>query len=455
MPNRAEILKQHYQHSVGLPFSKVLSDVHISEVLEEHQVSYRQVLYTPMVVLWAWISQVIDADKSLSHAVKRVTTWMALAGEVVPSADTGGYSKARKRLPWEIIPSLLQRTANALHEQVPPEQYWCGRRVKAFDGTSIQMSDTAANQAKYPQVSTQQPGCGFPIARLVVWFCLTSGAVLEAAIAPFGTSEWQLSRQLYACLAPEDVVVADSAYGTYADLAFVKAAGADGVFRKHHARRCDFRRGKKLGIGDHRVRWQRPAHCPASMSLDVFETLPLELEVREVHLLIRQPGFRSYEIILVTTLGDANRYPKAKLADIYQLRWQATEVNLKHLKTTLGLEMSTAKTPAMVNKDVWMHLLAYNLLRTLMWQASGRSSAPALRLSLQGSRQQLNHARPALVGSTPQHRAQSYQRLLDLVAQLIVPFRPNRHEPRVIKRRPKPFPRMQKPRSVLKAKLAG
>lgn len=455
MPNRAEILKHQYQTSVGLPFAEVLSEAHIAEVLDEHQVSYRQVLYTPIVVLWAWISQVIDTDKSLSNAVKRVTTWMALAGEVVPSADTGGYSKARKRLPWELLPSLLQRTASALHAQVPAEQDWCGRRVKAFDGTSIQMSDTTINPAEYPQVSTQQPGCGFPIARLVVWFCLTSGAVLEAAIAPFDISEWQLSRQLYACLAPEDVVVADSAYGTYADLAFVKAAGADGIFRKHHARKCDFRRGKKLGIGDHRLQWSRPSQCPASMSLEVFETLPLVLEVREVHLLIRQSGFRPHEIILVTTLGDPKRYPKAKLADLYQLRWQATEVNLKHLKTTLGLEMSTAKSPEMVKKDVWMHLLAYNLLRTLMWQASDHSTARALRLSLQGSRQQLNHARPAFVGITTQQRTRQYQVLLALIAPLIVPLRPNRHEPRVLKRRPKPFPRMQKLRAVLKAELAG
>lgn len=452
MPNRAEILKQQYQNSLGLPFAQVLSEPYIAQVLEEHQIAYRQVLYTPIVVVWAWISQVIDSDSSLSNAVKRVTTWMAMAGEGVPSSDTGGYSKARKRLPWVILPPLLKQSATALHDQVPPEQYWCGRRVKAFDGTGVQMSDTTANQAKYPQVSTQKPGCGFPIARLVVWFCLTSGAVLEAAIAPFGTSEWQLARQLYAYLSPEDVVVADSAYGTYADLALVQAAGADGVFRKHHARRCDFRRGQKLGIGDHRVLWQRPARCPASMSAEAFAALPLSLEVREVHLRMTQPGFRPTEIIVVTTLSDPNRYPKAKLIALYHQRWQAAEVNLKHLKTTLGIEMIAAKTPQMVKKDLWMHLLAYNLLRTLMWQASEHSTAAALRLSLQGTRQQLNHARPLLFGATSQQRFHHYRVLLRLIAQLIVPVRPNRHEPRVLKRRPKPFPRMQQPRSILKAK---
>ena len=455
MPNRAEILKQKYQDSLGLPFAQVLSDHEIQQVLDDQNVRYRQVLYTPIVVLWAWISQVVDQDKSLSHAVKRITTWLATSGATMPSSDTGGYSKARKRLPFAVLPPLLAHTANALQGSLSPEQLWCGRRVKAFDGTGIQMSDTAANQAAYPQLSSQKPGCGFPIAKVVVWFCVTTGAVLDAAMASFNTSEGQLSRQLYARLTPDDVVVADSAYGTYADLALVKAAGADGVFRKHHARHCDFRRGKKLGIGDHRVVWHRPPKCPQSMSQETFEALPITLEVREVHLRIQQPGFRPTEIIVVTTLHDPKRYPKAQLADLYQRRWQAAEVNLRHLKTTLNMEMIAAKTPAMVRKDLWVHRLAYNLLRSLMWQAARHLTVGAERLSLQGTRQQFNHFRPEFVNAEALERQQRYHTLLAIVGTLIVPFRPHRCEPRVVKRRPKPFPRMQQPRSVLKAKLVA
>ncbi|MBE7385105.1 MAG: IS4 family transposase [Leptolyngbya sp. SIO1E4] len=455
MPNRAEILKQKYQDSLGLPLAEVLSEGEIAQVLAAQTMSYRRVLYTPIVVVWAWLSQVIDADKSLSQAVKRVSTWLAVAGETLPSEDTGGYSKARKRLPFEGLPPLLARTAAALQAQLKPEHLWCGRRVKAFDGTGIQMSDTVANQQAYPQLSSQKAGCGFPIARVVVWFCVTTGAVLAAAMAPFTTSEWQLARQLYAQLSGDDVVVADSAYGTYADLAWVQAAGADGVFRKHHARHCDFRRGKKLGIGDHLVVWQRPSQCPRSMTPEVFATLPMSLAVREVHLSIQQPGFRPTQIILVTTLLDPKRYPKAKLAELYQLRWQATEVNLRHLKTTLDMEMIAVKTPAMVRKDLWMHLLAYNLLRTLMWQASQQATGVASRLSLQGTRQQFNHFRPELTQAHGDKRHPLYQTLLLLVSTLVVPLRPHRCEPRVVKRRPKPFPRMQQPRSVLKAKLVA
>ena len=454
MSNRAEILKQRYHQSVGLPLAQVLSEREIAQVLKEEGVSYRQVLYTPMVVLWAWISQVLDEDKSLSNAVKRVTAWLVAAGEERPSSDTGGYSKARKRLPLSVLPRLLQRSAEALEAEVPPEQLWCGRRVKAFDGTSLLMSDTAANQKRYPQ-HRQKEGCGFPIAKVVVWFCVVTGAVLEAAMAPFNTSEWQLSRQLYASLSPEDVVVADRAYGTYADLALVQMMGADGVFRKHQSRQCDFRRGQKLGIGDHLVTWQRPQKCPKSMTREEFEAIPIQLAVREVHLLVRRPGFRSIELILVTTLRDPKVYTKAKLADLYGLRWQATEVNFKHLKTTLKMEMIAAKTPDIVQKEVWVHLLAYNLLRTLMWQASQQTPVSPLRLSLQSTRQQLNHFRPLLASAQKTDKSRLYNSLLTILSELLVPLRPNRVEPRVLKRRPKAFPRMQQPRSVLKAKLAA
>ena len=156
--------------------------------------------------------------------------WLAAAGEAIPSADTGAYSKARKRFPRSVLQLLLKRTAQALQTQVKPEQRWCGRRVKAYDGTTVTMSDTPANQKCYPQHSNQKPGCGFPLAKLVVWFCVTTGAVLEVSIAAFTTSVWELARQLYALLQPDDVVVADSAYGTYVDLALIRSANADAVF---------------------------------------------------------------------------------------------------------------------------------------------------------------------------------------------------------------------------------
>lgn len=177
MPNRAEILKQKFQNSLALPFEQVLPEAVIQKVLEEQGIRYRQTLYTPIVVVWAWISQALDADKSLSNAVNRVLAWLAAAKQTVPSADTGAYSKARKRLPLVVLQLLLKHTAQALQAEVKLEQSWCGRRVKAYDGTSVLMSDTPANQDAYPQHSNQKAGCSFPLAKLVVWFSVTTGAV--------------------------------------------------------------------------------------------------------------------------------------------------------------------------------------------------------------------------------------------------------------------------------------
>lgn len=212
---------------------------------------------------------------------------------------------------------------------------------------------------------------------------------------------------------------------------------------------------KKLGIGDHIVHWQRPQQCPKAMIQADFERLPEAIPVREVHLLIRQPGFPPTEIMLVTTLLDPKGYPKTRLAELYQIRWLATVVNFKHLKTTLKMEMILAKTPEMVRKEVWMHLLAYNLLRTLMWQAAQPTAISPLRISLQATRQLFNHFRPQLAQTTVQDRPRLYASVLNLLTEPLVPLRPNRHEPRVTKRRPKSFPRMQQPRPVLKAKLAA
>jgi hypothetical protein len=276
------------------------------------------------------------------------------------------------------------------------------------------MLDTPANQARYPQHGNQKVGCGFPIAKLVV---------------------------------------ADSAYGTYTDLALVQAQQADAVFRKHHARHCDFRRGQKLGSDDHLVQWQRPTQCPKAMGQTEFEALPEHLNVREVRLTIATPGFRPQVMILVTSLLDPKRYPKAQLAALYHLRWQATEVNFRHLKTTLQMEMIAAKTPDMVQKDIYMHLLAYNLLRTLMWQAAQTHQQSPLQISLQATRQSFNHAQPNLAQATQTVQQALYRTLKAIIATLLIPHRPHRAEPRVVKRRPKPFPRMQHPRPLLKARL--
>jgi Transposase DDE domain/Insertion element 4 transposase N-terminal len=455
MLNRAEILKQQFNQSLGLPWQEALPASRIEEILAQEKVQYRNCIYSPIVTLWAMIAQVLDPDKSLSNAVKQIIAWIAAAGGAVPSPDTGAYSKARHRFSERVLRRLVPETADALELKVSTARQWCGRQVRVMDGTTVLMSDTAANQKAYPQHSNQKPGCGFPLLKLVAVFSLWTGAVVTACVSCFKTSELEMSRLLYQQLEPGDVALADQAYGTFVDLALVQKQGADGVFRRHHARHSDFRRGKKLGIGDHALRWPKPACCPPHMSKEEFAQLPEFLEVREVSILLRRRGFRDKHIIIVTTLLDAQRYSAKQLGLLYGLRWQAAEVNLRHLKTTLGMEMLSAKTPQMVRKDLWAHLLAYNLLRTVMLQTAQSSNQVLSSLSLQGTRQQFLQTIGLLAISIQAVRERLYRVLMEVVAKDLLPLRVFRSEPRVVKRRPKPFPRMTKPRDVLKASLVN
>ncbi|NEQ18597.1 MAG: IS4 family transposase [Microcoleus sp. SIO2G3] len=454
MPNRVEILKQKYTNSVGLPFRDLLPESMILQALETEKVKYRNRLFNPIVTLWAFLSQVLDTDKSLQNAVSRVIAWLATAGEAIPSTDTGAYSKARKRLPEGLLKTVLGKTAQGLEAQAESQPLWCGRHVRICDGSCVLMSDTPKNQAAYPQHPNQAAGCGFPIAKIVVMFSLATGAVMDVLVAAFKTSEVVLARQLYHNLKVGEVVLADRAFGSYVDLVLVYSQQADAVFRKHQSRKSDFRRGKKLGIGDHIVTWYQPKRRPNCMSAEEFAELPPLVQVREVHLLIQKQGFRPKEIILVTTLLDYKVYTKAKLAQLYQLRWEA-EVDLRHVKTTLGMEMLRGKTPSLVRKEIYAHLIAYNLLRTLMWQAANRAEVSTLRVSLQGTRQHFANFISNLADASAKKSKRLYRTLLQVVTHKLVPERPGRFEPRLKKLRPKAYGWMQQPRSVLKRKLAA
>ena len=455
MSQSAEILKEQFFKSLGLPWQDILPKSRLEQLLEEEGIKYRSRVCTPVVTLWGMIYQVLSADKSLRHTVKGITTWLVAAGVAAPSSGTGAYSKARSRLSEGLLQRLVPETAEALEKRVTEAQTWCGHQVKVFDGTTLLMADSAANQAAYPQHGNQAEGCGFPFARIVVFFCLITGAVVSACVATKTVSEIVMSRLLYQDLEEGDVAMADQAYGSYIDLALIQQQGADGVLRKHHARKTDFRTGRKHGIGDHQVEWQKPKRCPEHMSADEFEAIPQTLPVREVRLKLSKKGFRDQFIVIVTTLLDAQRYTAAKLSQLYGWRWQAAEVGFRHLKTTLRMEMLTAKTPAMVRKEIWTHLLAYNLLRSLMEQAAPLTGYARESLSLQGTRQLFNQSLTLFATATDAVCQSLYSYLLKDIATDLLPSRPNRHEPRVVKRRPKPFPRMKQPRAVLKAKIAA
>ncbi len=452
MTLRVQILKDKFNQSLGLPFKELLPSEVIEQALCELKIKYKQRLFDPVVTLWAFLSQVLDTDKTCHHAVSKIIAYLAGAGVEIPSSDTSAYCQARLRLPEKLLEKLFKHAAQNLEQKVTIEHLWCGRNVKVIDGSTVSMPDTVENQKAYPQPSTQKPGCGFPIAKIGVLFSLATGAAVALCIDVLNTHDLKLARQLYQFLNPLDILVGDRASCAYADIFAIKNLNCDAVFRKHQSRKTSTHKGKIIGESDKLVTWHKPQKCPTGLSNEEFAALPLTLTVREIHYYIFIPGFRTEQVSLITTLLDTKTYSSLKIVELYGFRWQV-EVNLKHLKTTLGMEVLRCKTPSMVRKELYVYLPRYNLLRSLMWSSGTTYGAPPLRLSLQGTRHHLNNFMTQLltVISTQHHRI--YLILLKLIAHKAISERPGRSEPRVRKRRPKAYPLMTKPRRKLQEQL--
>jgi hypothetical protein len=446
------ILRDKLSNSVGLPFGEVLPEATIEQALKDAGVSYRKRLFCPIVTIWTWICQVLSKDKSCKNAVSLVVSHLSSAGVKPPSTKTGAYCKARKRLKERILVFLLRLTGKHLHEQ--NQELWCGRRVFIADGSTVTMYDTQANQEEYPQPESQAEGCGFPMANIVALFCLKTGALLEAVIGALSTHELNLFRSLYQCLQPGDVALGDRLYGSYADICLLQSRGVDCVFRMHQSRKADFRRGKILGIYDHIVEWTKPKACPPGLDPLLFAQLPESTTLREVRFLVATKGFRTQEITLATTLLDAELYPKEALAELYYMRW-SIEIDLRHLKTTMRMDHLSSKTPEMARKEFYVHLLAYNLIRTLMFQSATEHDVKPLELSFQATIQHHHNFSYALAHADAVKREYLYQVLLYLVSKERLPVRPGRVEPRVKKRRPKKYKWLQQPRHKLRKQLSA
>jgi hypothetical protein len=359
--------------------------------------------------------------------------------------NTGAYCKARQRLPIEMVSTLARYTAKLLSEGGQRGWRWRDRCVKLVDGTGILMPDTEANQARYPQLSSQAVGVGSPLARLVGVICLSTGALLDAAMGPFtgkGTSELGLLRRLEAAFAPGDVMLADAFYCNFFLIAALQRAGVDVLFAQNGARITDFRRGERLGTRDHRVSWPKPKARPDWMSVEDFAALPEELSLREVKI-----GRK----ILVTTFLSPRVVSKTALGALFRQRWHV-ELDLRAIKTTLQMADLSCNTPEMNEKEVWVHFLAYNLIRLLMAQAAQRAAVHPRTLSFKHTLQLWSEWTARRLC---QHRDASIDLLFKLIGQLRVGNRPGRIEPRARKRRPKPYPWLKVPRAVARSQIAA
>lgn len=345
----------------------------------------------------------------------------------------------------------MRRTGHAVQHRATDDWSFHGRTVKIIDGSTVLMPDTPENQAAYPQLDSQAPGLGFPIARLLVVFSLAVGTVLEAEMGPYQgkqTGEQALLRRLLDRFRPGEVVLADRFHCSYWAIAALRARGVDVVLRLHQARAADFRRGCRLGREDHLVTWTRPAHVPGWMSRAEYEAMPEALTVREFRVRVRDRTERVRELVIVTTLTDRASYPARELGDLYRQRWDS-ELYLRSLKTQMHMEMSRTKGPAMVRKEVAIHLLAYNLIRGLMAEAARAESVPPRTLSFEGARHTVRSFEESHLYD-PTWIEADLPWLLELIGQKRVADRPGRYEPRAVKRRPKPYPRLSMPRRAAK-----
>jgi hypothetical protein len=447
-------IKQKLAHSLGLPFQEVLPETVIQEAILAEKITYRKRLFWPVITVWMFLSQVLDKDKSCENAVSRFIAFLSSQKAPPPSSDPSAYCQARQRLPEGLFKRLFVGVAHRLQARVSQEGLWKGRRVFLLDGSTLSMPDTPENQAAYPQHKTQAPGCGFPLARIVGLFSLATGAAWDLLIGAWKTPEIKMARQLYPQLSPQDVVVGDRIFGSYADFFMLQTQAIDGLFRMHQRRKTDFRKGERLGKNDHLATWTKPKHCPQGLPQEIYDQLPETLTIREIRYALQRKGYRTKSVTLATTLLDPKAYPKDDLTELFGQRW-SVELDLRHLKTTMGMDVLSTQTPQMVRKEIFCHLLAYNLIRSLMWDAAVRYKVSALRLSIQATiRHTLNFA-PQLAQAGRLKRRVLYGDLLDLIAKEQVPDRSGRSEPRVRKRRPKAYPVMNKPRQELRRKLAA
>jgi hypothetical protein len=319
------------------------------------------------------------------------------------------------------------------------------------------MPDTPRNQAEYPQPDTQKPGLGFPLARIAAIFSLACGAVLDVGICRYagkGQSELGLLRTLWDLFRPGDVLLADRLMCAWSEMVMLKQRGVDSVCRLTSHRAADFRRGKRLGPGDHLVKWSKPMK-PRSLDRQTYEALPEFLTVRECRVRVEQPGFRVQSLIIATTLLDAGEFTKDDLARLYRARWQA-ELDLRSLKETMQMRVLRCKTPELVRKELWTHILAYNLIRTIIAQAASKHGLEPRSISFKGAIQTLEAFQSVIAlqaSGDAECRSGLYQQVLDAIATHRVADRPDRVEPRLRKRRPKHYGFLRKPRSETKRDL--
>jgi len=455
--NGFSVIADSFLQDPGLPFASVLDAASIRRVFHEEEALFGQDdLFSTEIVLWAFLAQTLRDGKGVAcaSAVADIATYLLQTGQRPPSGDTGVYCRARAKLNLTALQRLVREVSGQLEDRVAPAWLWKGLHAKLVDGFTFTMPDTPENQAVFPQPHVQRPGVGFPLARACVVLSLATAGVCDLAVGPYEgkqTGETALLRTLLATFEPNDVVIFDRYFCSFMMLALLSRQGVHVCARLHHCRRSDFRRGRRLGPGDHLITWTRPQR-PTWMSPEQYAQIPETLTLREVQFDVTVPGRRVETLTIITTLTDPQKYSRQDIADCYGFRWNA-ELDIRQIKQTLHLDHVRCKTPEMVRRELWVTLLAYNLIRKVIATAAAVHQKQPRQLGFTRACQSLLASWMLLATGACQEVHTLYTTTLAYIAANEVANRPGRIEPRVLKRRRHRYLLMKRPRAQLQAEL--
>ncbi len=446
-------VRDKFARDNGLPFGRLLNREYVLSVLESEGHAYRSRVFCPLVVLWGWLSQCLSQDKSLNEVVSRILAHRVSTDLPACSANSASYSNARARFPGEAMVRMAREIGRRVHDAGSDEWNWRGRKVFLADGTGFTMQDTLENQLAYPQNGSCRKGLGFPIMRAVGLISLSTGAVVDLAFdkeCGKGTGESSLFRRLMDSLSRGDVLVADRYYPSYFTIAMLQKRGIDLVSVSHNARIVDFSAGHVLGQKDHIAVWRKPAR-PSWMSQQAYSGMPDTLLLREFEIDIEGRKGDTEKAIVVSTITDPT-VPQKELSDLYWRRWNC-ELDIRSIKHSLQMDVLRCKTPEMVRKEIWCHILAWNLLRGVMVESAKRNDVQPRQLSVKGTMQAVESFTPAMMAIDGSDTL--YNAMLTTVSAHRVANRPGRQEPRFKKRRPAWDSYMKHPRNEYRRRLTS
>jgi hypothetical protein len=439
-------IRRHSLSQLGNLFSKHVPPNALG--LDASGAFSRRRLFSKANTFWAFFSQVLDADGGCQEVVRKIQAFAAERSMPAPSASTSAYCQARNKLEQGDLETILAHTADSL-QQRGRSQGWKDRRVVVVDGTGVSMPDTPANQAIWPQQANQKPGCGFPQARVCACFCLQTGGLLSYRVGNRKQQELPLLRQQWETFQPGDIFLGDKGFCSYYDVWKFQQSRVDSVLTL--ARRTPVETSSAievLGPDDLLIQWPKPPwNKVLSYSKEEWLALPEQLTLRQIKVTVDAPGFRVKSFYLVTTLTDASTYSTAELADLYYQRWDV-ELFFRDIKTTMGMDILRCRTPAMVNKEILMYLIAYNAIRLLIFNAAKNAMQSPRQISFKASMQALRQWEPLFnrMDMNDRERRRLTASLTQTIAANVITPRPGRREPRCLKRRPKPYALLTAPR---------